>query len=93
VTGYRAEQLTAEPRYEPSRGSAAIGQATSAVRGITSHFTVPLLADGAGGYLFALIFSRDLPDSECRGVSLALPAYSLVCPKAIFFAEWFPLNR
>jgi hypothetical protein len=47
VAGHRAEQLTAEARYEPSRGSAAIGQAASAVRGITSLFTVALLADSA----------------------------------------------
>ena len=54
MTGYRAEQPTAEPRYEPPRGSPAIGQVASAVRGSTSLFTVAFLADGAGGYLFAL---------------------------------------
>ena len=93
MTGNRAEQPTAEPRYEPPRGSPAIGQAASAVRGITSLFTVALLADGAGGYLFALIFGRNLPDSECRGISLPVPADVLVRPKANFSAEWLPPNR
>ena len=77
----------------PHEGGPAIGQAASAVRGITSLFTVALLADGAGGYLFELIFGRDLPNSECRGTSLALPAQALVCPKAKFSAEWLRPNR
>ena len=93
MTGYRAEQPTAEPRYEPPRGSPAFGQAASAVRGITSPFTVALPADGAGGILFALIFGRDLTNSDCRGVSLAAPASLVVCPKANYSAEWLPSER
>jgi len=85
VIGYRDEQPMAEPRYEPPRGSPAIGQAASAVRGITSLFTVALLAGGAGGYLFALIFSRNLPDSECRRISLALPRRRFSVPESELF--------
>jgi len=53
-----------EPRYEPLRGSPAIGQAASAVRRISSLFTVAPLVDGAGGYLLALILGRDFPNSK-----------------------------
>jgi hypothetical protein len=57
----------AESRYEPLRGSPAIGHAAFAVRRVSSLFTVAPLVDGAGGYLFAfaLILGRDFPNSRC----------------------------
>jgi len=56
----------ANPRYVPLRGSPAIGQAVSAVHGITSLVTAAPQADGARGYRVALMYGGDLPNSECR---------------------------
>jgi len=87
---HRAEQPTPEPRYEPLRGSPAIGQAASAVGGTTSPFTVALQVDGAGGYPFALIFGRGLPVLAGGELHLDLPQEVVVCPKANFSAKWLP---
>jgi len=44
------------------------------------------------GIFLSRYFFWDLPVSECREISLALSALTLVCPKANFSAEWLPLK-